>query len=79
MPSPEAEIAQTYTPPIDKASCGQVLAVPAPKTPPLTPTPDTIMRDAMTTDVDIMVTVPAMVEVSCLYSPQFSLLIVGST
>lgn len=57
--------------PLDKASCGQVLAVPAPKTPPTTPTPDSTIHEAMATDVDIIMTVPAMVEVSCIYDLQF--------
>lgn len=46
-----------------QASCGQVLAVPAPKTPPTAPTPDSTIREAMVTNVDTLLTVPAMVEV----------------
>ncbi|KZT73708.1 acetyl-CoA synthetase-like protein [Daedalea quercina L-15889] len=44
------------------ASCGQVLGVPAPKTPPPIPTPDLVIHGAMATNVDIVLAVPSMVE-----------------
>ncbi|KAH9917020.1 uncharacterized protein B0H18DRAFT_1036256 [Fomitopsis serialis] len=43
-------------------TCGMVLAVPAPKTPPVTPTHDSVIQGAMATDAEIVVTVPSMIE-----------------
>lgn len=37
--------------------------MPAPKTLPTAPTPDSVIRDAMATNVDTLLAVPAMVEV----------------
>ncbi|KZT73709.1 acetyl-CoA synthetase-like protein [Daedalea quercina L-15889] len=44
------------------AASGQVLAVPAPKTPPTIPTADLVIRSSMATNVDLILTVPSMVE-----------------
>ncbi|KAI0734153.1 hypothetical protein C8Q72DRAFT_770789 [Fomitopsis betulina] len=55
-------------------SCGKVLALPAPKTPPTTPTPDSTIRDAITTNADIILTVPA---VAWSYNPEHVQSLVG--